>query len=290
MQRSSLRFAEGELGTPRSDSPFARTHVEESAEGASRSAAATKTAAHRSPAMADCVASTASGGVTRVLVAEDERILADALAVGLRGRGHAVCVAYDGAQARESIQQVDFDVVVLDRHMPFVSGDELCQEMVADDVGARIIMVSAASGVPDRVEGLRLGADDYLPKPFAFEELAARVEALARRPRARRAASVTMVADLVMDEARRTVERSGRRLVLTLKEFGVLQMLASEPDCWISAEELLEHVWDENADPFTSAVKVTVSTLRRKLGEPQLIETLRGVGYRLRSYTTEKLA
>ena len=149
-------------------------------------------------------------------------------------------------------------------------------------------MLSGAREVADRVEGLRLGADDYIPKPFAFEELAARVEAVARRPRARGDAGTIVVAGLVIDEAHRTVERSGRRLVLTVKEYGVLKELASAPDCWISAERLLEQVWDQNTDPFTSAVKVTMSTLRRKLGDPQLIETLRGVGYRLRSEPAEQ--
>jgi len=219
--------------------------------------------------------------MTRVLVVEDECDLADALAAGLRRRGHRVCVAYDGAEARERLRQTKFDVVVLDRGLPVVGGDLVCKEIVANEVGARVIMVTAAGGVADRVGGLHMGADDYLPKPFAFEELAARIEALARRPATRRAPSVMVVADLIIDEARRTVERSGRRVDLTVKELGVLEVLASAPECWISAEELLEQVWDQNTDPFTSAVKVTMSTLRRKLGEPPLIETLRGVGYRL---------
>lgn len=237
-----------------------------------------------------CSGRPAGGLMTRVLIAEDERDLADALATGLRRHGHRVSVAYDGAEAREKLHQAEFDVVILDRGLPLISGDVVCEEMVANAIGARVIMVTAAGGVADRVGGLRIGADDYLPKPFAFEELAARVEALARRPAVRREPNVAVVADLTIDKARRTVERAGRSIDLTVKEFGVLEVLASAPECWTSAEDLLEQVWDRNTDPFTSAVKVTVSTLRRKLGEPQLIETLRGVGYRLRSRTTEELS
>lgn len=240
--------------------------------------------------MARDAANSAGGRMTRVLIAEDERDLADALATGLRRHGHRVSVAYDGAEAREKLHQAEFDVVILDRGLPLISGDVVCEEMVANAIGARVIMVTAAGGVADRVRGLRIGADDYLPKPFAFEELAARVEALARRPAVRRDPNVVVVADLTIDKARRTVERAGRSIDLTVKEFGVLEVLASAPECWTSAEDLLEQVWDRNTDPFTSAVKVTVSTLRRKLGEPQLIETLRGVGYRLRSRTTEELS
>lgn len=219
----------------------------------------------------------------RVLVAEDERVLADAVAAGLRRQGCSVSVAYDGEDARTKVRQSCFDVVVLDRTLPYVSGDALCEEMIAADVGARIIMVTAATDVRERVEGFQLGADDYLTKPFAFDELAARVDALARRSSVRRERGAVVVADLTIDLGRRSVVRAGRPVELTVKEFGVLAALAAQPDCWVSAETLLEQVWDQHTDPFTSAVKVAISTLRRKLGEPQLIETLRGVGYRLRS-------
>lgn len=219
--------------------------------------------------------------MSRVLVAEDDAVLADALAVGLRRRGHVASVAYDGADARQQLSRTDFDVVVLDRTLPYVSGDEICKELLAAGTGARVIMVTAAREVAERVHGLEIGADDYLTKPFSFQELAARVEALSRRPSERRVAGAIVVADVAMDPARRAVRRAGRPVELTVNEFDVLAVLAAQPDCWFSTEALLDQVWDENTDPFTSAVKVTMWGLRRKLGEPPMIETLRGVGYRL---------
>ena len=219
--------------------------------------------------------------VSRVLVAEDEAVLAEALAAGLRRRGHVVSVAFDGAEARQLVNETDFDVLLLDRTLPYVSGDEICEELHVAGSGARVIMVTAASEVAERVHGLEMGADDYLTKPFAFEELAARVEALSRRPSQRRGVSAVVVADVAIDPARRAVRRAGRPVELTVKEFDVLTVLAAQPDCWFSTEALLDQVWDENTDPFTSAVKVTMWGLRRKLGEPPMIETLRGVGYRL---------
>lgn len=218
--------------------------------------------------------------MARVLIAEDESVLADAVAQGLRRQGHRVSIAYDGAEARAQTENSDFDVVILDRDLPYVSGDTLCREFVSSGLGARIIMVTAAACVSDRVGGLGLGADDYLTKPFSFAELAARVEALTRRPAVRRD-PIVEVYDLIIDRGSRRVSRSATQIDLTIKEFDVLVTLAENPECWISAENLLDRVWDENIDPFTSAVKVTISTLRRKLGEPQLIQTLRGVGYRL---------
>lgn len=218
----------------------------------------------------------------RVLVAEDEPALADALTTGLRRRGHIVATAYDGVDARQQVKRSDFDVVVLDRGLPYVSGDEICEEIVAAQVGARVIMVTAAVAVAQRVEGLRLGADDYLTKPFAFDELAARVDALARRPVVRGGRGVLSVGDITIDPRRRMVQRAGRPVDLAVKEFGVLTALAMQPGSWLSTEMLREQVWDQNTDPSTSAVKVTMSSLRRKLGQPQVIETQRGVGYRLR--------
>ena len=221
--------------------------------------------------------------MSRVLIAEDEAVLAEALAAGLRHCGHIVTVAYDGAEARQQLRRTGFDVVVLDRTLPYVSGDELCEELAATGIGARVIMVTAAREVAERVRGLEIGADDYLTKPFAFEELAARVDVLSRRPAERRTSAAVVVTDISLDPARRLVERAGRPIELTVREFDVLATLAARPDCWFSTEELLEQVWDENTDPFTSAVKVTMWVLRRKLGEPAIIETLRGVGYRLRA-------
>jgi DNA-binding response OmpR family regulator len=216
----------------------------------------------------------------RVLVVEDERPLADAVATGLRREGLAVDVAYDGTSAEERLAVNDYDVVVLDRDLPGVHGDDLCRDLVAGRPNTRILMLTASSGVTDRVEGLGLGADDYLGKPFAFAELVARVRALGRRSRP--AAPPVLERDgLRLDPARRQVTREGRPVLLGGKEFGVLEELMRADGGVVSPEQLLEKVWDENADPFTNVVRVTVKNLRRKLGEPQLVRTVVGAGYRL---------
>lgn len=218
----------------------------------------------------------------RVLVVEDEHTLADAIARGLRRTGMAVDVSYDGSEGHELAMVTRYDVVVLDRDLPGTHGDEICAALVASGALTRVLMLTASGTVADRVEGLRLGADDYLPKPFAFDELVARVQALGRRATPA-APPVLAVADLVLDQGRRTVQRSGRPLDLTRKEFGLLEELLKAHGAVVSSEELLERVWDANADPFTTTVRVTMMTLRKKLGEPQLIETVVGSGYRLRS-------
>jgi len=215
----------------------------------------------------------------RVLVAEDQPELADDIAEGLRDQGVGADVAYDGASAIEKALLNSYDVVVLDRDLPRIHGDAVCAALVASPSPARILMLTAAATVASRVDGLNLGADDYLIKPFAFEELVARVRALARRPPG--AAPVTMRGDLVLDRARRRVSRAGRPVSLTRKELGILEELVLADGAVVSAEDLLDRVWDENADPFTRTVTVTIARLRRKLGEPDLIETVVGSGYRL---------
>ena len=215
----------------------------------------------------------------RVLVAEDERQMADAIARGLRRRTMAVDVCYDGDAALERVTVHRYDVVILDRDLPKVHGDEVCRRIVAAGGETRVLMLTAAAGIRDRVDGLDLGADDYLTKPFAFAELVARVRALGRRAPA--APPVTVRGDLVFDRARRRVSRAGRPLSLTRKELAVLEELIVADGAVVSAEDLLERVWDENADPFTRTVTVTLARLRRKLGEPELIETVVGSGYRL---------
>ena len=215
----------------------------------------------------------------RVLVAEDHPELADYIAEGLRDQGMGADVAYDGASAIEKALLNPYDVVVLDRDLPRIHGDAVCAALVASRSAARILMLTAAATVASRVDGLNLGADDYLIKPFAFEELVARVRALARRPPG--AAPVTMRGDLVLDRARRRVSRAGRPVSLTRKELGILEELVLADGAVVSAEDLLDRVWDENADPFTRTVTVTIARLRRKLGEPDLIETVVGSGYRL---------
>jgi DNA-binding response OmpR family regulator len=217
---------------------------------------------------------------TRVLVVEDESALAAAIARGLRREGMAVDVAVDGREGLEKATLNDYDVVVLDRNLPGLHGDEVCRRLTALPTTARILMLTAAHGVDDRVSGLDLGADDYLGKPFAFKELTARVRALARRAGAARP-PVLQRDDLELDPATRRARRGGRDLGLTKKEFGVLEALMAADGAVISSEALLEGVWDENTDPFTNVVRVTIMTLRRKLGEPRLIETVPGVGYRL---------
>jgi DNA-binding response OmpR family regulator len=216
----------------------------------------------------------------RVLVVEDERSLADAIVRGLRRDGLAVDVAYDGSAGHEMALVTRYDVVVLDRDLPGVHGDQICADLVASGALTRVLMLTASGSVADRVEGLHLGADDYLSKPFAFEELLARVRALGRR--ATPAAPPVLVAgDLVLDQAQRTAIRAGLPLDLTRKEFGVLEELLKARGGVVSSEELLERVWDANTDPFTTTVRVTVMTLRKKLGDPPLIETVVGVGYRV---------
>ncbi|MDE3132515.1 MAG: response regulator transcription factor [Acidobacteriota bacterium] len=216
----------------------------------------------------------------RVLVAEDHVELAQDIADGLRDRGIATDVAHDGAAALQKGSVYRYDVVVLDRDLPALHGDRVCVALRDTGSEARILMLTAAATIGDRVEGLNLGADDYLPKPFAFEELVARVQALARRAPSGPATLVR--GELTLDRARRQAARAGRELSLTRKELGVLEVLLEADGAVVSAEQLLERVWDENADPFTRTVVVTLTRLRRKLGEPELIETVVGVGYRLR--------
>lgn len=216
----------------------------------------------------------------RVLVVEDEEQLASTIARGLRRQGFAVDVALDGGQALEKSDVNSYDVVVLDRDLPAVHGDEVCRSLIATKPETRILMLTAAGDIGDRVEGLSLGADDYLPKPFAFQELVARIRALSRRSGLPRP-PVLSAEDVTLDPARRIVTRAGRPIALTRKEFGVLQTLLEAEGAVVSAEDLLERVWDEHADPFTNTVRVAVMTLRRKLGEPDIIETLVGSGYRI---------
>ncbi|MEU1885611.1 response regulator transcription factor [Micromonospora sp. WMMD987] len=216
----------------------------------------------------------------RVLVVEDERNLADAIVRGLRKRGMAVDVAYDGDAGHEAAFVTRYDVVVLDRDLPGMHGDQICAELAASGTLTRVLMLTASDTVADRVAGLGLGADDYLPKPFAFDELVARVQALGRRATPA-APPVLQVGDVVIDPARRVVTRAGAPVDLTNKEFGVLSELVKARGAVVSSEELLERVWDANTDPFTTIVRVTVRTLRRKLGDPPLIETVVGAGYRI---------
>jgi DNA-binding response OmpR family regulator len=215
----------------------------------------------------------------RVLVVEDHVALANRIGEGLRDAGFAVDVVYDGAAALESTTSTDYDVVVLDRDLPAVHGDSVCRRLVRAGSPSRILMLTAATDVEDRVDGLELGSDDYLGKPFVFRELIARIRALGRRGPG--SPAVVQRGDLVVDRARHRASRCGVLLTLTRKEFGVLECLAGADGAAVSAEELLEHVWDAHADPFSNTVAVTVGRLRRKLGDPPLIETVVGVGYRL---------
>jgi DNA-binding response OmpR family regulator len=216
----------------------------------------------------------------RILVVEDEKMLADAVAEWLRREAFAVDVVYDGAAALERLPVNDYDVVVLDRDLPLVHGDDVCRAITGSDAAARVLMLTAATGVRDRVAGLGLGADDYLTKPFAFAELSARVHALGRRARPA-APPVLERAGIRLDPARREVFRDGRFVPLANKEFAVLTELLRAGGAVVSAEQLLEKAWDEHIDPFTNVVRVTVMKLRRKLGEPQVVETVPGVGYRV---------
>lgn len=213
----------------------------------------------------------------RVLVAEDHVVLADRIAEGLRDAGLAVDVVNDGSAALAEAQITAYDVIVLDRDLPTVHGDQVCRTLAGRD--ARILMLTAAAGVDDRVDGLELGADDYLGKPFAFAELLARVRALGRR--APSAPPVVRRGDLTVDRARHRATRGAHSLSLTRKEFAILEMLLAADGNVVSAEELLEHVWDASADPFSNVVSVTMARLRRKLGEPPLIDTVVGKGYRM---------
>ncbi|MFI6943489.1 response regulator transcription factor [Streptomyces sp. NPDC050418] len=216
----------------------------------------------------------------RVLVVEDHVELAETVAGGLRREGIAVDLAHDGPTALERADVNGYDVVVLDRDLPGLHGDQVCAALSRGGSRARILMLTASGTVADRVEGLALGADDYLAKPFAFAELVARLRALARR--AQPALPPVLVrGELRLDPARRTAGRGGRELALSPKEFAVLELLMAAQGAVVSAEELLERAWDEAADPFSQTVKVTVSRLRRKLGEPPLIETVERAGYRL---------
>ena len=213
-----------------------------------------------------------------MLVVEDEERLAATIARGLRREGMAVDVAHDGAVALEKASLTDYAVVVLDRDLPAVHGDQVCHELRRDGSPARVLMLTASASTADLVEGLSLGADDYLGKPFAFDELVARVRALGRRPPA--APSVLSRAGVTLDTGRREATRDGRRLSLTPKEVAVLEQLMLAEGNTVSAEELLERVWDEQTDPFTNVVRVTLMTLRRKLDDPPIIETVIGAGYR----------
>jgi DNA-binding response OmpR family regulator len=216
----------------------------------------------------------------RILVAEDERILADAVAEWLRREAFAVDIAYDGDAALERLGVNDYDVVVLDRDLPVVHGDDVCRAIVDSGLPTRVLMLTASASVRERVAGLALGADDYLPKPFAFVELSARVHALVRRTRPA-APPVLARGGITLDPARREVFRDGRPIPLARKEFAVLAELMRADGAVVSAEDLLDRAWDEHVDPFTNVVRVTVMKLRRKLGEPPVIETVSGVGYRL---------
>lgn len=219
--------------------------------------------------------------MVRVLIVEDEKVLADTVAAGLRRHAMAVDVVYDGAAALERATVNDYDVIVLDRDLPVVSGDTVCASLAEHGAVSRILMLTAASTVPERVAGLGLGADDYLAKPFAFAELTARVHALARRSQPA-VPPVLERGGIRLDPNRRTVERDHVPITLSRKEFAVLAELLRADGGVVSAEHLLEKAWDEHIDPFTAVVRYTIMMLRRKLGEPPLIETEPGVGYRIR--------
>jgi len=216
----------------------------------------------------------------RVLVVEDERLLADAVAAGLRRQAMAVDVVYDGDTALERLEVNDYDVVVLDRDLPVVSGDEVCGTLINSGAECRILMLTAATAVTQRVAGLGLGADDYLTKPFAFAELVARIQALGRRARPA-APPVLERAGIRLDQHRRTVTRDGRPVALSRKEFAVLAELLRAEGGVVSAEQLLEKAWDEHTDPFTGVIRFTIMMVRRKLGQPAVIDTVPGAGYRI---------
>ena len=216
----------------------------------------------------------------RILVAEDEPRIADAVARGLRREGMAVDIAGDGAAALYKARVYPYDVVVLDRDLPELHGDEVCRTLTVEQPGTKVLMLTAARSTDDLVSGLALGADDYLSKPFRFAELVARLRALARRSGEARPA-ILSAGDVELDPARRVVTRGGRELDLTTKEFAVLQALLEAQGAVVTPEMLLERVWDENLDPLSNTVRMTVMTLRRKLGEPPVIVTVPGSGYRI---------
>jgi len=216
----------------------------------------------------------------RVLVVEDEPLLAEAIRDGLRLEAIAADVALDGHAALELLAVNDYDVAVLDRDVPGPSGDEVAQDIVASGSGTPILMLTAADRLEDKASGFGLGADDYLTKPFELKELVLRLRALHRRRGARRP-PVLELAGLRLDPFRREVYRDGRYVALTRKQFAVLEVLMQAGGGVVSADELLERAWDENADPFTNAVRITISALRKRLGEPWLIGTVPGVGYRI---------
>jgi DNA-binding response OmpR family regulator len=216
----------------------------------------------------------------RVLVVEDHKELAATVAVGLRREGMAVDVVFDGEAALRHTEREDYDVIVLDRDLPTLHGDDVCRTLVSRGSRARVLMLTAASTIESRVDGLSLGADDYLPKPFAFAELVARIRALARR--AQPAHPPTLVSgDIRLDTAQRVASRAGRRLELSPKEVAVLELLLAADGATVSTQELRRRVWDEYTSSFTNVVKVTISRLRRKLGDPPVIETVAGAGYRI---------
>jgi two-component system response regulator VanR len=216
----------------------------------------------------------------RILVAEDEPRIAAAVARGLRREGMAVDVAPDGESALFKARVNSYDVVVLDRDLPKLHGDDVCRALAAELPRTKVLMLTAARSTDDLVAGLRLGADDYLPKPFRFAELVARLHALGRRTGEARPPVLT-ARDVALDPARRTATRGGEDLDLTPKEFAVLQVLLEAQGALVTPEELVERAWDEQLDPLSNTVRMTVMTLRRKLGEPPLIETVRGSGYRV---------
>ncbi len=216
----------------------------------------------------------------RVLVVEDHPRLAETVATVLRREGMAVDVAFDGREALGRVALADYDVVVLDRDLPGVHGDEVCRAMVADGRPSRVLMLTAAGTLEDRVAGLGIGADDYLAKPFHLAELVARVRALSRRSRP--ALAPTLVhGDLELDSARRRVTRAGRPVPLSPKEFAVLELLLGADGAVVSSEQMLERAWDDAVDPFTNTIRMTMSRLRAKLGDPPVIETVTPVGYRI---------
>jgi DNA-binding response OmpR family regulator len=216
----------------------------------------------------------------RVLVVEDFEVLARSIATGLRQEGMAVDVVLNGTDALDRLAFTRYDVVLLDRDLPGVHGDDVCRRLAQGRSETRVLMLTAADTIEDRVDGLSLGADDYLPKPFAFAELVARVRALARRATPPVPPTLSY-RDITLDPARRVVHRAGRRLDLSSKEFALLECLLASPGLVLSSEKLLERVWDEAADPFTTAVKKTMHRLRAKLGDPPVIETIREAGYRI---------
>jgi DNA-binding response OmpR family regulator len=216
----------------------------------------------------------------RVLLVEDHAKLAITLASGLRQAGMAVDVVFDGNDALEHLAVTGYDVVVLDRDIPGVHGDDVCKAIAAGGSPSRVLMLTAAGAVGDRVEGLGIGADDYLPKPCDFSELVARIRALARRP-GTSLPPVLVCGDISLDPSHRIATRAGRRLLLNPKEFAVLELLLAAQGAVVSAEEILERVWDEAADPFSQAVRTTMSRLRAKLGDPPVIETAPKAGYRI---------